>query len=54
MFGWVSFIPMASLTFYIGDSKSSIDEIKPGDMFLINKNDNHEKYSIDEYDHIEV
>jgi hypothetical protein len=50
-FSWLSFIPMASLALCVGDSTCSIENIEPGDMFLINEEGDHERYKITEYDH---
>jgi hypothetical protein len=43
---------MASLALCVGDSTCSIEEVEPGDMFLINEEGNHDKYKITEYEHI--
>ena len=49
--GWFCFMPMALLGGCVGGSStSSIPDAKPGTMFLVDENGDHQRYEVGEYD----
>ncbi|MFO7496662.1 MAG: hypothetical protein R6X05_13640 [Desulfobacterales bacterium] len=50
--GWPVFLPMACMSFFMGNSKSSIDSFEPGTMFLLNEEGEREGFKVGEYDKV--